>query len=77
MKTLQLVVSDATAGRQELLDRGVEASELSVITEADGGTFFGFRDPDGNSWAVQEIKSRARKPLIPEYHVGLSEWAGR
>ena len=76
MKALQLVVSDAAAARQ-LLERGVQASDLSVITEADGGTFFGFRDPDGNSWAVQEIKARARKPLIPKDHVGLSEWAGR
>ena len=77
MKSLQLVVSDATAARRELLDRGVEVSELQVITEADGGTFFGFHDPDGNSWAVQEIKARARKPLIPKDHTGLSEWAGR
>lgn len=77
MKALQLVVPDAAAARQELLDHGVETSELSVITEADGGTFFGFRDPDGNSWAVQEIRARARKPLIPKDHVGLSEWAGR
>ena len=77
MKALQLVVPDAGEALRELLDRGVDASELSVITEADGGTFFGFRDPDGNSWAVQEIKARARKPLIPKDHVGLSEWAGR
>lgn len=77
VKALQLVVPDARAARQELLDRGVEASELNVITEADGGTFFGFLDPDGNSWAVQEIKTRASKPLIPRDHSGLSEWAGR
>jgi catechol 2,3-dioxygenase-like lactoylglutathione lyase family enzyme len=77
MKGLQLVVSDAAAARQELLDHGVEASELSVITDADGGTFFGFRDPDGNSWTVQEIKARARKPLIPRDQTGLGEWAGR
>ena len=77
LRALQLVVPDAAAARQELLDRGVEASELSVITEADGGTFFGFRDPDGNSWAVQEIKARAVKPLIPKDHIGLGEWAGR
>jgi catechol 2,3-dioxygenase-like lactoylglutathione lyase family enzyme len=49
----------------------------TLITEADGGTFFGFEDPDGNSWAVQEIRARARKPLIPKDHVGLGEWAGR
>lgn len=77
MKALQLVVADAAAARQQLLDRGVETSELNVITEADGGTFFGFSDPDGNSWAVQEIKARAHKPLIPRDHVGLGEWASR
>jgi hypothetical protein len=52
-------------------------SDLSVITPADGGTFFGFQDPDANSWAVQEISARAEKPLIPKNHTGLSEWAGR
>ena len=77
MKGLQLVVSDGAAARQELLDRGVEASELSVFTEADGGTFFGFRDPDGNSWSVQEIRARAETPLIPKEHSGLGGWAGR
>ncbi len=77
MKNLQLVVPDAAAARQELLDRGVEVSELMVITEADGGTFFGFEDPDGNSWSVQEIKARAGQPLIPKDHGGLGEWAGR
>ena len=74
---LQLVVSDAPAARQELLDRGVEVSPVAVIADADGGTFFGFQDPDGNTWAVQEIKARSRKPLIPEDHTGLSEWAAR
>ena len=32
--------------------------------ERDGGTFFGFTDPDGNTWAVQELRVRAEKPLI-------------
>ena len=62
---LQLVVSDAAVARQQLIDRGVEASEVTVFDERDGGTFFGFSDPDGNSWAVQQIKARAAKPLIP------------
>jgi catechol 2,3-dioxygenase-like lactoylglutathione lyase family enzyme len=65
MKALQLVVADAAAARQQLVDRGVDASEISVFDERDGGTFFGFEDPDGNSWAVQQIKARADKPLIP------------
>jgi catechol 2,3-dioxygenase-like lactoylglutathione lyase family enzyme len=77
IKALQLVVPDAALARQELLDRGVEASDLMVMTEADGGTFFGFEDPDGNSWAIQEIKARAQNPLIPKDHTGLGEWAGR
>jgi catechol 2,3-dioxygenase-like lactoylglutathione lyase family enzyme len=77
MKALQLVVSDAAAARSELASRGVEVSDLMVITEADGGTFFGFSDPDGNSWAVQEIKARVETPLIPKGHGGTGAWAGR
>ncbi len=65
IRGLQLVVADAAAARQELLDRGVQASEITVFDERDGGTFFGFSDPDGNTWAVQQIKARADKPLIP------------
>ena len=65
MKGLQLVVADAAAARQQLVDRGVDASEITSFDERDGGTFFGFTDPDGNSWAVQQIKARAEKPLIP------------
>lgn len=65
LKGLQLVVADAAAARQELLDRGVEVGEITVFDERDGGTFFGFSDPDGNTWSVQQIKARADKPLIP------------
>jgi predicted enzyme related to lactoylglutathione lyase len=65
MKGLQLVVADAQAARRELLDRGVEVSEITRFSDQDGGTFFGFADPDGNTWAVQELKVRAQKPLIP------------
>jgi predicted enzyme related to lactoylglutathione lyase len=65
MRGLQLVVADAAIARQELLDRGVEASEILVFDERDGGTLFGFSDPDGNTWSVQQIKARADKPLIP------------
>ena len=67
---VQLVVADATAAREELVGRGVDCDEITVFDERDGGTFFGFRDPDGNSWAVQQIKARADKPLIPPEHRG-------
>jgi catechol 2,3-dioxygenase-like lactoylglutathione lyase family enzyme len=70
MRGLQLVVADARAARQELLDRGVEASEIMSFSPDDGGTFFGFADPDGNTWAVQELKVRGEKPLIPFDHRG-------
>lgn len=58
MRGLQLCVADAAAARDQLLSRGVEASEIVVIDERDGGTFFGFSDPDGNTWAVQQLRSR-------------------
>jgi predicted enzyme related to lactoylglutathione lyase len=48
---LQLVVSDADAARAELLDRGIEASE---IQDFPWGRFTFFADPDGNRWAVQQ-----------------------
>ena len=70
MRGLQLVVADAEAARAELIGRGVEASEIQVFDERDGGTFFGFSDPDGNTWAVQQLKVRAEKPLIPHEHRG-------
>jgi predicted enzyme related to lactoylglutathione lyase len=62
---LQLVVPDAAAARQQLLDKGVEAGGIVVVDERDGGTLFTFSDPDGNSWAVQQIKARGDRPLIP------------
>ena len=65
MRGLQLVVADAAAARAELIERGVDAGELTVFDERDGGTLFGFSDPDGNTWAVQQLKVRAEKPLIP------------
>jgi catechol 2,3-dioxygenase-like lactoylglutathione lyase family enzyme len=65
LKGVQLVVADAAAARDELVSRGVQASEITVFDERDGGTFFGFSDPDGNTWAVQQLKVRGEKPLIP------------
>lgn len=65
LKGVQLIVADAAAARAELVSRGVECSEIVVIDERDGGTFFGFGDPDGNAWVVQQIRARAEHPLIP------------
>jgi catechol 2,3-dioxygenase-like lactoylglutathione lyase family enzyme len=65
LKGLQLVVADAFRARQELLARDVPAGEIDVIDDRDGGTLFGFADPDGNTWVVQQIAARADAPLIP------------
>jgi predicted enzyme related to lactoylglutathione lyase len=70
MRGLQLCVADGAAAREELLNRGVEASEITVFDERDGGTLFGFSDPDGNTWAVQQLKARATKPLLPPENRG-------
>ena len=58
LKGLQLVVNDIAAAREELVSRGVEVSEVQVLDPRDGGKLMFFDDPDGNSWAVQELKDR-------------------
>lgn len=65
MRALQLCVADARAARDELVSRDVECSEPTSFGDQDGSTFFGFSDPDGNTWAIQELKVRGAKPLIP------------
>jgi predicted enzyme related to lactoylglutathione lyase len=52
---LQMVVEDAAAARQDLLDRGIEVSEVQSFP---WGDFAFFSDPDGNGWALQEITNR-------------------
>ena len=52
---LQLVVDDIEAARAELLERGVEVSE---INDFPWGSFVFFSDPDGNGWAVQQVTPR-------------------
>jgi hypothetical protein len=59
---IQLVVSDIEAARAELVERGVEVSNVRHIEDGDwvdgrGGdwnSFVFFSDPDGNGWTVQE-----------------------
>jgi predicted enzyme related to lactoylglutathione lyase len=52
---MQLVVSDINAARAELVERGVEVSE---VQEFPWGSFIFFSDPDGNGWAVQSLPAR-------------------
>ena len=66
LKGLQLVVPDIHAARAELLERGVEVSDVQVMGEnrnpvghpLDNVGFVFFSDPDGNGWAVQQISAR-------------------
>jgi catechol 2,3-dioxygenase-like lactoylglutathione lyase family enzyme len=52
LQGIQLVVSDIEAARAELVERGVDVSEVQDLP---GGLFVFFSDPDGNGWSVQQI----------------------
>jgi len=54
-KGLQVVVEDVAAVREELMSRGVETGEVDVQA---WGSFIYFRDPDGNTWSVQQLPPR-------------------
>jgi catechol 2,3-dioxygenase-like lactoylglutathione lyase family enzyme len=55
VKGLQMVVPDVQGARQELISRGLEVAEVDVQP---WGSFIYFSDPDGNSWAVQQLPPR-------------------
>jgi catechol 2,3-dioxygenase-like lactoylglutathione lyase family enzyme len=67
LQGLQLVVPDLKAAHAQLLDAGVEVSDIQVLGEnptpmpdpLDNVGFVFFSDPDGNGWAVQQISTRA------------------
>ena len=67
LKGLQLVVPDIHEAHEFLAERGVAVSDVTKLGENPGPTpheldnvgFVFFEDPDGNSWAVQQISSRA------------------
>lgn len=52
-----LVVSDIDAARAELLDRGVQISEVQDM--AWGARHAYFNDSDGNAWQLQQPNVRA------------------
>lgn len=54
-KGVQVVVDDVTAARQDLAGRGVQVSEVDVQP---WGSFVTFSDPDGNTWALQQLPPR-------------------
>ena len=68
-----LIVSDIEAAHDELAGRGIDVSDIwhgppyPVQARQPGidpertsyGSFFSFTDPDGNTWLVQEVTTRA------------------
>ncbi len=52
LDNMQMVIADADAVRAELLERGIEVSE---VDELEWGRFVFFADPDGNGWALQQL----------------------
>lgn len=55
VKGLQMVVSDVEAAHEELASRGVAVSDVQDLA---WGRFVYFKDPDGNSWSVQQLLPR-------------------
>lgn len=66
---LHLVVADVEAARKELIRRGVDVNESFHFgpggqtpgldpERRDYGSFASFRDPDGNGWLLQEVRTR-------------------
>jgi predicted enzyme related to lactoylglutathione lyase len=67
---LYLIVSDIEAARADLVERGVEVSEVFHRAGRDGrlsgpdpargsyGSLASFSDPDGNGWLLQEVTAR-------------------
>ena len=74
-----LIVSDIEAAHDELIRRGIDASEMwhgaAFPLEArlpgpdpkrsSYGSFFYFNDPDGNTWLVQEVTRRMPGRIDP------------
>jgi catechol 2,3-dioxygenase-like lactoylglutathione lyase family enzyme len=68
-----LVVSDIEAAHDDLIGRGIDASNVwhgppfprearqpgSDPKRTSYGSFLSFNDPDGNTWLVQEVTTRA------------------
>jgi len=55
-KGLLMVVADADAARAELAARGVD---VSAVDQQPWGRFARFADPDGNTWALQQLPQRS------------------
>ena len=73
VRGLHLVVTDVEAARAELVQRGVDVSEVFHFgpngqqpgpdpNRSDYNSFASLTDPDGNSWVLQEVKHERPRP---------------
>ncbi|MEP6665494.1 MAG: glyoxalase superfamily protein [Nocardioidaceae bacterium] len=67
LRGLHLIVPDIQAAHAQLVERGVQASDVQHFEgggpvpgpdpeDRDYNSFVFFSDPDGNTWAVQQVK---------------------
>jgi catechol 2,3-dioxygenase-like lactoylglutathione lyase family enzyme len=54
-KGVQVVVENVERARAQLVERGVQVSDVDVQP---WGSFVYFSDPDANSWALQQLPPR-------------------
>ncbi len=59
VKGLHLVVDNIDGARSALVNRGIAVGEISDVS---GVKYAEFRDPDGNSWLLQEFPPELRQP---------------
>ena len=57
IRNIHLVVDDVAEARGTLVRRGIE---VSTVQDMGGVLYAFFADPDGNSWALQQIPQHAR-----------------
>jgi catechol 2,3-dioxygenase-like lactoylglutathione lyase family enzyme len=58
IRGLHLVVKDIDAARQALIAKDVDVGEITE--QGEGVKYAGFRDPEGNSWTLQEMSWRSK-----------------
>ena len=70
VKGVHLIVTDIEAAHRALTERGVDVGDIHHFENGQQvpgpdperqpyGSFLGFSDPDGNTWAVQEVRTGA------------------
>jgi catechol 2,3-dioxygenase-like lactoylglutathione lyase family enzyme len=71
LEGLQICVGDIEAAHAQLVERGVDCTPIRTLGASgwedgkggDWNSFVFFKDPDGNSWAVQESPTLRRELL--------------